>query len=169
MSLQYNSCVVSKLVLLLRGIAKGEPTARLARELLMSRKQMHTLRHRVQQNLYHTLLRERLDETTFETDELYQNAGEKSSPHRDPKDPPRCRANKVCEQGTYEKDRRPIFIMVARERGVHKKYVHLYMSAYETMSKAKVIIAAIVSKICFGLTATPIAYACANSPKFRPK
>src|SRR5690242_8089421 len=34
----------SKLVLLLRGIAKGEPTARLARELPMSRKQVHTLR-----------------------------------------------------------------------------------------------------------------------------
>jgi hypothetical protein len=30
------------LVLLLRGIAKGEPTARLARELGMSRKQLHT-------------------------------------------------------------------------------------------------------------------------------
>src|ERR687895_2815674 len=36
------------LVLLLRGIAKGEPTARLARELGMSRKQLHTLRQRVQ-------------------------------------------------------------------------------------------------------------------------
>src|SRR5919197_5543453 len=36
------------LVLLLRGIAKGEPTARLARKLGMSRKQLHTLRERVQ-------------------------------------------------------------------------------------------------------------------------
>ena len=32
------------LVLLLRGVAKGEPTARLARELGLSRKQLHTLR-----------------------------------------------------------------------------------------------------------------------------
>jgi transposase-like protein len=39
------------LVLLLCGIAKGEPTARLARELGVSRKQVHTLRHRVQANL----------------------------------------------------------------------------------------------------------------------
>ena len=36
------------LVLLLRGIAKGEPTARLARELGVSRKQLHTLRQRIQ-------------------------------------------------------------------------------------------------------------------------
>jgi hypothetical protein len=35
------------LVLLLRGGAKGEPTARLARELGMSRKQCHTLRQRI--------------------------------------------------------------------------------------------------------------------------
>jgi transposase-like protein len=33
------------LVLLLRGMAKGEPTARLGRELGMSRQQLHTLRH----------------------------------------------------------------------------------------------------------------------------
>jgi transposase-like protein len=39
------------LVLLLRGIAKGEPTARLARELGLSRKQLHTLRQRIQTNL----------------------------------------------------------------------------------------------------------------------
>jgi transposase-like protein len=36
------------LVLLLRGIAKGEPTARLARELKLSCKQLHTLRQRTQ-------------------------------------------------------------------------------------------------------------------------
>jgi transposase-like protein len=39
------------LVLILRGIAKGEPTARLARELGLSRKQFHTLRQRIQNNL----------------------------------------------------------------------------------------------------------------------
>jgi transposase-like protein len=36
------------LVLLLRGIAKGEPTARLAREVGLSRQQLHTLRQRIQ-------------------------------------------------------------------------------------------------------------------------
>ncbi len=69
----------SKIVLMLRGIAKGEPTARLARELSVSRKQMHTLRHRVQDNLYETLPIHVLEESAFEADELYQNAGEKRS------------------------------------------------------------------------------------------
>jgi transposase-like protein len=65
------------LVLLLRGIAKGEPTARLARELGMSRKQLHTLRHRVQANLNGTAPTDVMRGTAFEADELYQNAGEK--------------------------------------------------------------------------------------------
>jgi hypothetical protein len=85
----------AKLVLLLPGIAKGEPTARLARELSLSHKQMRIFRQHAQQNLYHTLSRERIAETTFEADELYQDAGEKSTPHPDPKDPPRRRASKV--------------------------------------------------------------------------
>src|SRR6476619_367101 len=68
----------SKLVLLLRGIAKGEPTARLSRELSISRKHAHTLRHRVQANLAATRLSGvRETEVEFEADELYQNAGEK--------------------------------------------------------------------------------------------
>ena len=76
----------STLVLMLRGIAKGETTARLARELDISRKQMHTLRGRVQNSLYETLPTDVLEEPAFgthngtaefEADELYQNAGEK--------------------------------------------------------------------------------------------
>jgi len=65
------------LVLLLRGIAKGEPTARLARELGLSRKQAHTLRHRVQTNLNDTAPTGLMTGAHFEADELYQNAGEK--------------------------------------------------------------------------------------------
>lgn len=67
----------AQLVLLLRGIAKGEPTARLAREMRRSRKQTHTLRQRVQRNLSDQQPREVLSGTVFEADELYQNAGEK--------------------------------------------------------------------------------------------
>jgi transposase-like protein len=66
-----------KLVLLLRGIAQGETTARLARELGLTYKQALTLRHRVQNNLYEQLPTERMTDTAFEADELYQNAGEK--------------------------------------------------------------------------------------------
>ncbi len=65
------------LVLLLRGITKGESTARLARELGLSRKQMHTLRQRIQTNLNETAPIELMEGTTYEADELYQNAGEK--------------------------------------------------------------------------------------------
>jgi transposase-like protein len=65
------------LVLLLRGIAKGESTARLARELHLSRQTVHTLRQRLQANLNDSAPTETMDGVTFEVDELYQNAGEK--------------------------------------------------------------------------------------------
>jgi hypothetical protein len=65
------------LVLLLRGIAKGEPTARLARELGLSRKQLHTLRQRIQARLNATAPTDMMVGTAFEADELYQHAGEK--------------------------------------------------------------------------------------------
>jgi transposase-like protein len=65
------------LVLVLRGIAKGDPTARLARELGLSRKQLHTLRHRIQANLNDNAPTGVMTGTAFEADELYQNAGKK--------------------------------------------------------------------------------------------
>jgi len=65
------------LVLLLRGIAKGEPTARLAHELGIWRKQLDTVRQRVQTNLNNTAPVDVMNGTAFEADELYQNAGEK--------------------------------------------------------------------------------------------
>jgi transposase-like protein len=68
------------LVLLLRGITKGEPTARLARELKVSRKQLHTLRQRIQANLNETAPTGVMSGTACEADELYQNAGEKKHP-----------------------------------------------------------------------------------------
>jgi transposase-like protein len=64
------------LVLLLRGIAKGEPTARLARELGLSRKQLHTLRQRIQGHMNTTAPTGVMTGTAFEADELYQNTGE---------------------------------------------------------------------------------------------
>ena|SRR5215207_3703892 len=65
------------LILILRGIAKGEPTARLARELQISRQQLGTLRLRVQQNLDDTAPTELMTGSAFEADEVYLNAGEK--------------------------------------------------------------------------------------------
>ena len=65
------------LVLLLRGVAKGESTARLARELGLSRKQLPTLRQRLQANVNETAPSDVMRGTAFEADELYHNAGEK--------------------------------------------------------------------------------------------
>ncbi len=65
------------LVLLLRGVTKVEPTARLARELHLSRQTVHTLRQRLQTNLNDSAPTEPMEGQTFEVDEIYQNAGEK--------------------------------------------------------------------------------------------
>lgn len=65
------------LVLLLRGISKGESTARLARELELSRQTVHTLRQRLQANLNDSAPTELMQGTAFEVDEVYLNAGEK--------------------------------------------------------------------------------------------
>jgi transposase-like protein len=65
------------LVLLLRGMAKGEPTARLARELGLSRTQRQTLRQRIQGHLNTTAPTGVMTGTAVEADALYQNAGEK--------------------------------------------------------------------------------------------
>ena len=82
------------LVLLLRGIAKGEPTARLARELGLSRKQLHTLRQRIQVRLNATAPTDMMVGTAFEADELYHNAGEKKHAPSRPSRPatPTCQS-----------------------------------------------------------------------------
>jgi hypothetical protein len=64
-------------VLVLRGITTGEPTARLARELGLSRKQLHTLRHRIQAHVNDTASTVMMTGTAFEADEWSQHAGEK--------------------------------------------------------------------------------------------
>ncbi|HEX8090662.1 MAG TPA: transposase [Blastocatellia bacterium] len=49
--------------------------------------------------------------------------GKKSDPHTEAEDPPRRRANKARGRGTYEKDRPPIFILVARNVGEVRYFV----------------------------------------------
>jgi transposase len=55
--------------------------------------------------------------TAFEADELYHNAGKKSTPHPDPNDPPRRRANKRKGPGTFANDRPPIISITSRDTG----------------------------------------------------
>ena len=81
------------LVRLLRGLAKGEPPARLAREFGVSRTQRHTRRQRLQANLNTTAPTGVMPGTACEAAALDQHAGGKKPPHRDPTDPPRRRAH----------------------------------------------------------------------------
>jgi transposase-like protein len=76
------------LLLVLRGVCQGVPTARLARELGCDRKHLLELRHRMQ------ALAERaagqqlpLTDPEVEADEMYQNAGEKRRPAPRPRRP----------------------------------------------------------------------------------
>jgi transposase-like protein len=66
-----------ELVLIVRGIAQGVPTAQLARELGCDRSELLNLRHRLQDLAFRNRDRMPLDDEVLEADEAYQNAGEK--------------------------------------------------------------------------------------------
>jgi transposase-like protein len=70
----------AEVLLILRGIAQGVPTARLARELRCDRMKLLRLRHRLQGNALIGLDRNPLGDAVVEADEMYQNAGEKRHP-----------------------------------------------------------------------------------------
>jgi transposase-like protein len=70
-------------VLLLRGVCKGESSASLAEELGVCRSTVHLLRQKVQANGYTLLAEGPVSDGETETDEMFQNAGEKRrAPHR---------------------------------------------------------------------------------------
>ena len=64
-------------VMLLRGVCKGESSSALAQELELSRSTVHQWRHKLQAQGYAMRTQEALSDTHFETDEMFQNAGEK--------------------------------------------------------------------------------------------
>ncbi len=68
----------STIVLLLRGVTQGVSTSQLAEELDLSRRQAHTLRQRLQDNANETAPQRQMTGMHFESDEVYQNAGEKN-------------------------------------------------------------------------------------------
>ena len=76
----------AQVVLLLRGVCKGEPSVGLAEELGVSRTTVHELRKQLQENAEKLQPDSALSDEHTETDELYQNAGEKRRtaprPHR---------------------------------------------------------------------------------------
>jgi transposase-like protein len=67
----------AQVVLLLRGVSKGEPTLSLARELGLSRQTVHELRQHLQARAERLQPETALPDARTETDELFQNAGEK--------------------------------------------------------------------------------------------
>lgn len=66
-----------RVVLLRRGVCKGEPATVLAEELELSRRSVHKWRKRIQQNADARLSQTPLRDKETETDEMCQNAGEK--------------------------------------------------------------------------------------------
>lgn len=128
---QYDCATI---VVLLRGFAKGIPTKWLTDETDLAYPSVLKRRRRIQesvQNGERVGLPENRPEgpeedseegaepsdQEVEVDEMYQHAGEKGGPHRDPNDPPRQRANKQRGRGTYANDCVPIVGLVCRETG----------------------------------------------------
>ena len=107
----------SHVLMILHGIAKGTPTAQIARELGCDRRWLLALRHRLQDFALRWLDRNPLGDDVFEADGMYQNAREKGIPHDDPGDPPRRRANTRRGHGTFATDRPPVAGVVGRESG----------------------------------------------------
>ena len=64
-------------VLLLRGVTKGAPTAEIAREIGVSRQTVHEVRREIQANAQGGQPQTPLSDERTETDEMFQNAGEK--------------------------------------------------------------------------------------------
>jgi len=74
-----------QVVLLMRGICKGESSNTLAAELELDYKTVLSLRHRIQANAEAQQPESPLPDKETETDEMFQNAGEKrdTSPRQD--------------------------------------------------------------------------------------
>ena len=66
-----------QVILLMRGICKGETTRELATELELNYKTVLTMRHKVQANADSEQPKTTLPDLHSETDEMFQNAGEK--------------------------------------------------------------------------------------------
>lgn len=105
----------SQVVLLLRGVCQGVSSSQLARELEISRQTVLSIRRKLQASAEAIQPKDALPDAEVETDEMFQNAGEKGDKHGDPSDPPWHRGNKRRGHGTYDKDRPPIVGTKGRE------------------------------------------------------
>src|SRR5260221_919268 len=67
----------AQVVLLMRGVLKGETTAALSRELGIGYEALLKLRHELQEQAEHLQPTSVLPDTEIESDEMFQNTGEK--------------------------------------------------------------------------------------------
>lgn len=84
----------STIVMILRGFLKGESTLSISKELGLGYRNLLYLRHELMENAHYQRESNLLPDAVTESDEVYQNSGEKGIPHPDVDDPPRRRANK---------------------------------------------------------------------------
>ncbi|MCH2177157.1 MAG: hypothetical protein MK193_15665 [Lentisphaeria bacterium] len=82
------------IVLMLRGFAQGKTTLHLSKELSISYNGLLEWRHRLQEFAFENRSIAPLVDDQVESDEVFQNAGEKGVLHPKQDDPPRKRANK---------------------------------------------------------------------------
>ena len=109
----------SQVVLLLRGVCQGVSSAQLGRELGLSRQTILSIRRKLQSSAEQLQPEDALPDAEVETDEMFQNAGEKGDWRPlDASDPPRRRGNKRRGHGTYENDRPPIVGTKGRKSGL---------------------------------------------------
>jgi transposase-like protein len=90
----FSGCGLSarQAVLLVRGVCKGESSTTLAEELGVCRSTVHLLRQKLQANGVAMLAEGALTDNETETDEMFQNAGEKrAAPHRSRRSTPATR------------------------------------------------------------------------------
>lgn len=111
----YSSTMI---VLIIRGVVQGVPTKVLSEETGLDYGTLLKHRHVLQANAFkNTPANRMLPDGETEADEMFQNAGEKGTPHPDPDDPPRRRANKRRGRGTMDNDRPPVAGTVGRTSG----------------------------------------------------
>ena len=80
--------------MILRGFLKGDSTLSMSREMGLGYRNLLYLRHELMDNSYYNRVQDLLPDEKTESDEMYQNSGEKGVLHPKPDDPPRRRANK---------------------------------------------------------------------------
>lgn len=124
---------VVQIVQMLRGFVQGVSTWQIAREIGVDRKWLLVWRHKLQGLLEKAREKAHLFDEVLEGDELYQNAGEKSTPHLDPADPPRRRANRARGHGTWNNDRPPVLGTVGRESG------EIHLEVCRTSTRAELV------------------------------